>query len=230
MNETDEDKSDEINSIATGEMIRVKTNKDKNDEINSIATGEMIRVKTNKDTKDEINSIATGEMILVETNEDKNDEINSIVIGEMILVETNKDTNDEINSNTTSEMIPVDFYLLWRSPEHENFTIQALFSSEAKFNFELLTRLSDGTRQDQNPCVYRLHLNLIPNANGEPTVKHKNTVYPARRYHLRISQKGRFYNSHFEENILRMIHNTDDSHHFLFDVVFRAAPGTFVLT
>ena len=143
--------------------------------------------------------------------------------------DTDKNIPSETSEATPDKTMSVDIYLLWRSAEHDKFHLQALFSPEAKFPFELVARLSDGTRQDQNPCIYRLQLNLTENANKERTVKHKNTDYSAKQYQLRISQKKTFGISHFEENGLRMIPSTIDSHHFLFNVLFRASsPGIFL--
>ena len=138
-------------------------------------------------------------------------------------------TSDETPESPLAQNISMNIYLLWRSAEHDKFVIQALFNPEAKFSLELVARLSDDTQQDQNPCIYRLQLNLMKDANNQLTIKHQKTIYSAKQYQLRISQKKHFYTSHFEENDHRIIKNTDDSHEFLFDVLFRTSPpGTFV--
>ena len=100
--------------------------------------------------------------------------------------EINKDTNDGIIDIPTDEIISIDLYLLWRSHKNDNYTIQTLFDPEAKFDFELVARLSDGKSQDQNPCVYRLHIDLTQKDDDKLTVKHKKTVYSAIQYQLRI--------------------------------------------
>jgi hypothetical protein len=139
--------------------------------------------------------------------------------------------NDIMEGVATDEIIPIDLYLLWRTPERENFTIQALFSHEAKFDFELVSRLSDGTNQDQNPCVYQLHLDLTKNTDGKLIIKHKKTIYKAQQYQLRIIQKGFFSNSYYFEDVFRTFDNINDSQCFLFDVlVQRAPPGMFLIT
>lgn len=141
---------------------------------------------------------------------------------------TKRSTKAKTHDTETSETIPIDFYLLWRSSEQEKLKLQASFGPEVIFNFELVTKLSDGTKQDQNPCVYRLHLDLMRNAEGKLTVKHNNKLYSARQYRLRVSQKGMVMTSNYEENFLREINNLDLSHHFLYDVKFLGLyPGTF---
>ena len=143
--------------------------------------------------------------------------------------ETSQEMNEVIDGVITDGIIPIDLYLLWRTPEKENFTIQALFNPEAKFEFKLVSRLSDGTKQDQNPCVYQLHLDLTKNTDGELTIKFKKTIHKALQYQLRISQKGRVYNSHYHEDDFRTFDNIDDQQCFLFDVLIRQSPGIFLI-
>ena len=139
---------------------------------------------------------------------------------------TSKVTRDGKNDDITVKKVPINLYLLWCSKEKDNFTIQALFGSEEKFNFEIVERLFDGQNQNQNPCVYRLQLDMIRNTKNELMIKLKKGVWAAQKYQLRISEKGYIYNTHYTENTLRGLHNIDDSHHFLFDVSFgRLSPG-----
>lgn len=135
----------------------------------------------------------------------------------------------ETTENVVSQIIPINIYLLWRSAENDKFIIQALLNPETKIPLELIARLSDGTQQDQNPCIYRLQLNLIKDANNELRIQYKNTDIAAKQYQLRTSQKHLIGTSHCEENDFRLINNTDDSHQFLFDVLFRRSPpGKFL--
>ena len=112
---------------------------------------------------------------------------------------TNEVRRFEKNDDTIVKKIPKTLYLLWYSKENDNFTIQALFSSEEKFDFQIVARLSDGQNQNQNPCVYRLQLDMIRNTDNELMTKHKNAICEVRKYQLRISEKGRFYNTRYTE-------------------------------
>jgi hypothetical protein len=138
------------------------------------------------------------------------------------------DETDKLDDIGIVKTIPMNIYLLWRSKEHDKFTIQALFSPKGKFDFKLMSRLSDGTRQDQHPGIYQLHLDLTKNADDELTVRYKKTTCLAKQYMLQLHNldKWHLFDRDYEENIPRTIDNMSNSHHFLFDVDFQPSSSS----
>lgn len=146
------------------------------------------------------------------------------------MAEANVANPELLDEAPTEKQIPIDLFLLWRSRVREDLTIQISFGKEVKFNFEFVERLSDGTDQDQNPCVYRIRLNLMKNSDGELTIEHKKQLLKAQQYQLLLKNKGYLSTSFYPENIFRKFENIAESSQFLFNVVFaQSPPGKFTM-
>ncbi len=120
-----------------------------------------------------------------------------------------------------SQLIPhkIHLYTLRSSKESSKFTIQAIFSSDVKINFERDTALN--TENDVCPYVHHLTLDLMLNNNGHFYVTYKGLLHTINEYYLRISMRSYRGNKHFINEKRRFLSDClRASHQLLFNTDF----------